>query len=60
MIAWGPDILHSSVFDQKKDVDPRERALHIDKMFLPIYAKRATDAARAFFKVQRGKTPGSG
>eukprot|EP00973_Karenia_brevis_P013960 1894781-Karenia_brevis.AAC.1 len=29
-------------------------------MFLPIYAKRATDAARALFKVQRGKTPASG
>eukprot|EP00973_Karenia_brevis_P088775 12312134-Karenia_brevis.AAC.1 len=60
IIAWGPDILHSSVFDEKKDVDARERELRIDKMFWPTYAKRATDAARALFKVQRGKTPGSG
>eukprot|EP00973_Karenia_brevis_P062539 8695807-Karenia_brevis.AAC.1 len=50
IIAWGPDILHSSVFDEKKDVDARERALRVDKLFLPIYAKRATDAARALFK----------
>eukprot|EP00973_Karenia_brevis_P072531 10075168-Karenia_brevis.AAC.1 len=29
-------------------------------MFLPIYAKQATDAARALWKVPREKTPGSG
>eukprot|EP00973_Karenia_brevis_P027375 3774396-Karenia_brevis.AAC.1 len=60
IVAWGPDVLHSSVFDEKEGEDERERAFKIDKIFLPIYAKRATDAARALYKVQRGKTPGSG
>eukprot|EP00973_Karenia_brevis_P049626 6888534-Karenia_brevis.AAC.1 len=45
--TWGADILHHSVFEHKKNVDENERARRIDKMFLPIYAKQVTDAARA-------------
>eukprot|EP00973_Karenia_brevis_P008708 1178044-Karenia_brevis.AAC.1 len=50
IVAWGPDVLRSSVFDEKKGEGERERAIKIDKMFSPIYAKRATDAARALYK----------
>eukprot|EP00973_Karenia_brevis_P088630 12288396-Karenia_brevis.AAC.1 len=31
IIAWGPDVLHSSVFDEKEGEDERERTLKIDK-----------------------------